>query len=292
MARGAAQAGRKQRAQQPQPKKPANTWEDQLFFSRLRRHAKVVYVFLALVFAVGFVAFGVGSGSNGISGILQNLNIFSGSGGGSSVSSRIKDDQKKIAAHPSVAANYTDIATLYQQRNDPASAIAALERGAKANPKNLEILGALASVYRREAETARTAAQNAQAAVNSTFFTQPGLNTSSTFGSVFTSDPVSQALKTKASTSFSKLQSTYSKAESAYQRLAAASKGSASESAAQLQLASIALEALNYTGQPTEIQVAIDAYKRYLQLDPHGANAAQARQTIKQLQSFLPKSHG
>ena len=172
MARGAAQARRKQAAQTQPKKKRQETWEDQLFFSRLRRHAKIAYVFLALVFAVGFVAFGVGSGSTGISGALQDL--FNGStGGGSSVDSRIKSDQKKLATNPGNAALYTDLATLYQQKNESSTAIRTLEAGAKANPKNLEILGALATAYRSNAEAAKTDAQNAQAALNSTFFTSP-----------------------------------------------------------------------------------------------------------------------
>ena len=43
-----------------EPKQPS--WEDQLFFSRLRNHAKWVFVLLAVVFAFSFVIFGVGSG--------------------------------------------------------------------------------------------------------------------------------------------------------------------------------------------------------------------------------------
>ena len=290
MARGAAQTRRKQPTE-TQPKKKrqaAPSWEEQLFFSRLRRHAKWAYILLALVFAIGFVGFGVGSGSTGISDAFSNL--FNGGGGGSSVDSRIKSDQKKLAKNPSNAALYTDLAALQQQKNESTAAIRTLESGAKANPKNLEILGALATAYRRDAETAKTDAQNAQAALNATFFTQPGLDTNSTLGSAFTSDPVSEALKTKASSSFQKLSTSYSKAESAYQRVATASRGSSSEASAQLQLASIALEALNFTGQPTEIQTAIAAYKRYLAIEPNGPNAAQAKQTIKQLQGFLPKS--
>ena len=34
--------------------------EDTLFFTRIRRHAKWMFVFLALSFAVGFVVFNVG----------------------------------------------------------------------------------------------------------------------------------------------------------------------------------------------------------------------------------------
>src|SRR6266550_9199736 len=107
MARGAAQAQRKRRPpEEPKrKKKAAPSWEEQLFFSRLRRHAKVMYVLLALVFAVGFVAFGVGSGSTGISDILRG-NFFGGSSG---TSSRIKDDQKKIKANPKNIDAYRDL---------------------------------------------------------------------------------------------------------------------------------------------------------------------------------------
>ncbi|MDX6507756.1 MAG: hypothetical protein QOG06_2400, partial [Gaiellaceae bacterium] len=63
MARGAAQARKPRPKPEPRRKKPAApSWEEQLFFSRLRRHAKVIYVLLALVFALGFVVLGVGSG--------------------------------------------------------------------------------------------------------------------------------------------------------------------------------------------------------------------------------------
>ena len=55
------------------PKQPS--WEDQLFFSRLRAHAKWVFVFLAAVFMLSFVVFGVGSGSGGIGDILQGSNV-------------------------------------------------------------------------------------------------------------------------------------------------------------------------------------------------------------------------
>jgi hypothetical protein len=99
MARGAAQAQRKRRPpEEPKrKKKAAPTWEEQLFFSRLRRHAKVMYVLLAVVFAAGFVVLGVGSGSTGIGDILQGK-LFGG--GGSSTSSQIQDKQKAIARSP------------------------------------------------------------------------------------------------------------------------------------------------------------------------------------------------
>ena len=42
-----------------------------MFFPKLRRQAKWMFVFLALAFGVGFVGFGVGGGGLGIGDILQ-----------------------------------------------------------------------------------------------------------------------------------------------------------------------------------------------------------------------------
>ena len=53
-----------------------------MFFMRLRRSTKPVFIFLALVFALSFVFLGVGSGSSGIGDLLRgNFHLF---GGGSS----------------------------------------------------------------------------------------------------------------------------------------------------------------------------------------------------------------
>ncbi len=45
--------------------------EDTMFFPKLRRNAKWVFLFLALVFALGFVGFGVGAGGVGIGDVLR-----------------------------------------------------------------------------------------------------------------------------------------------------------------------------------------------------------------------------
>src|ERR1043166_6385899 len=126
MARGAAQAQRKRpRPQQAKPKRKQKSWEDELFFARLRRHTKWMFVLLALVFGVGFVAFGVGSGSTGIGDILRG-NFFGG--GGDSVDSQIQAEPKKIPAKPGDMQPYIDLAGLYRQKQDTASAIRTLEQ--------------------------------------------------------------------------------------------------------------------------------------------------------------------
>jgi tetratricopeptide (TPR) repeat protein len=291
MARGAAQAQRK-RAQAAQPKrkqKAAPSWEEQLFFSRLRRHTKWVYIFLAVVFAAGFVLLGVGSGSGGVADVLSNL--FHGSSG-TSIGSQIKDDQKKIAAHPRNTAPYLDLATLYQQKQDQASAISTLESALKVKPKDLDVLSRLASIYQSQAENARNDAADAQAALAAENATPPGVDLSSNFGQAFTADPLSQALKTKVTDAFTRLGTSFQKAEAAYQRLATAARGTSQEANAQLQLASVARDTIQVSApasQPTHARIAIAAYKRYLQLEPKGVQANLARQTIAQLQAFLPQ---
>ena len=291
MARGAAQAQRK-RAQAAQPKrkqKSAPSWEEQLFFSRLRRHAKVIYVLLAVVFAAGFVVLGVGSGSTGIGDVLSNL--FKG-GSSSSLSSRIKDDQKKINAHPRNMAPYLDLATLYQQKGDTTSQIQTLESAANISPKNVDVLSQLASVYRAQAASAQTSFNDAESALATNDATPPGLfDINSTLGQAFTADPLSQALKTKATDEYTKLGTAFTKAERAYQRMATAARGTSQESTAELQLASVARDAFAlFTSQVTHAQIALAAYQRYLKLEPSGVQANLARQTISQLQAFLPKS--
>jgi tetratricopeptide (TPR) repeat protein len=293
MARGAAQARKRPRAQQQKPKsKPTRkqqSWEDQLFFARLRRHTKWMFVLLALVFAVGFVAFGVGSGSTGVGGIGDIFNsVFGKSSSG--IDSRISDDQKKLAANPGDTQTAIDLSTLYQQKQQSSQAIAVLKKTSNVKPKNLDVLNAIAGIYRNEASSAKNAAADAQNALASRAVTPPGLDMNSSIGQAFAGDPLSQDLRTKATTAFNNLATAYAKAETAYKDVAVAAKGTPQEPNAQLALAGVAIEAVQITGQTSDIQVAIDAYKRYLKLEPNGVSANQARQTLKQLEPFLKRS--
>jgi hypothetical protein len=292
MARGAAQAQRKRQAQaQPKKKKQqaAPSWEEQLFFSRLRRHAKIIYVLLALVFAIGFVAFGVGSGSTGIGDILRG-NFF---GGGSSTSSRIKDQQKKINANPQDIQAYLTLSSYYQQDNKDSQAASTLERAAKVEPKNLDVLNALARIKRGQAESLQNSWATAENALAESNLTPPGLEPNSTVGQALTSDPLSQQLKTAASDAYFKMTSAFTSAEDAYKRVATAARGTPQEANTQLQLASVAIEAIQTTGLSGgtgDVKTAIAAYKRYLKLEPNGVSAKQAKQTLAQLQALIPKS--
>jgi Tfp pilus assembly protein PilF len=282
MARGAAQAGRKQRPKEPpkKRKRAAPAYEQTMFFPRLRRQAKWVFVFLALVFAVGFVAFGVGSGSSGISDILRG-NFFGG--GGTSTSSLVKQKQKQIAQNPKDISAYLDLAGLYQQDQDETKALATLSRAEQVAPKNFDVLNRIAGIYSGQAELERQAAQNAQIVYFESTVSPPGLDPSSTLGQAISGDPYSDVLKTRANEAYSKMVSAFTKAETAYKKLVTAAAGTSQEANAQLQLAGAA----QISGDTT---TAVNAYTRFLKIAPDSPNALAVRQTLEQLKASLPQS--
>ncbi len=281
MARGAAQA-RRQRPKEPpkKRKRAAPAYEQTMFFPRLRRQAKWVFVFLALVFAVGFVAFGVGSGSSGISDILRG-NFFGG--GGTSTSSLVKQKQKQIAQNPKDVSAYLDLAGLYQQDQDETKALATLSRAEQVAPKNFDVLNRIAGIYSGQAELERQAAQNAQIVYFESTVSPPGLDPSSTLGQAISSDPYSDVLKTRANEAYSKMVSAFTKAETAYKKLVTAAAGTSQEANAQLQLAGAA----QISGDTT---TAVNAYTRFLKIAPDSPNALAVRQTLEQLKASLPQS--
>jgi Tfp pilus assembly protein PilF len=282
MARGAAQAGRKQRPKEPpkKRKRAVPAYEQTMFFPRLRRQAKWVFVFLALVFAVGFVAFGVGSGSSGISDILRG-NFFGG--GGTSTSSLVKQKQKAIARNPNDISAYLDLAGLYQQDQDETKALATLTKAEQVAPKNFDVLNRIAGIYSGQAELERQAAQNAQIVYFESTVSPPGLDPSSTLGQAISSDPYSDVLKTRANEAYSKMVSAFTKAETAYKKLVTAAAGTSQEANAQLQLAGAA----QISGDTT---AAVNAYTRFLKIAPDSPNALAVRQTLEQLKASLPQS--
>ena len=251
-----------------------------MFFPRLRRQAKWVFVFLALVFAVGFVAFGVGSGSSGISDILRG-NFFGG--GGTSTSSLVKQKQQAIARNPNDISAYLDLAGLYQQDQDETNALATLSKAEQVAPKNFDVLNRIAGIYSGQAELERQAAQNAQVVYFESTVSPPGLDPSSTLGQAISGDPYSDVLKTRANEAYSKMVSAFTKAETAYKKLVTAAAGTSQEANAQLQLAGAA----QISGDTT---TAVNAYTRFLKIAPDSPNALAVRQTLEQLKASLPQS--
>src|SRR3989337_2953408 len=134
-----------------QPKKPAAVTrradvvvEDTMFFPRLRRHAKWMFLFLAVAFGLGFVGFGVGAGGVGVG------DVFRGSGGSSGVPS-ISDSEKRVLDNPKDAQAFRDLATAHQAAGNTDDAIEALESFIALRPRNTDVLRELAGLYLAQA---------------------------------------------------------------------------------------------------------------------------------------------
>jgi hypothetical protein len=283
MARGAASTQRKQRPK-PDPKRSnkAPSWEDQLFFSRLRHHAKVIYVLLALVFIFSFVLLGVGSGSGGIGDALQN---FFGSNQGTSVGSQIHDKEKALDRSPQNVNLYLDLAGLYQSDSQEAKALATLRKARKVAPKNLDVLNQIATIYGAQAGRAGDNYRNQLAVYSENVTSPPGLDSSSSIGQALTSDPYTQGLQTQLNTAYTKVTGAYQKVAGIYKQAAQVAKGTSDEPNALLQWASAAQSA-------NDVGTAITAYQRFLKVAPDNPNAAAVQQTLAQLQASVTQPQG
>ena len=282
MARAAVKAKQAQRAK-AQPAKAAGRRgrrkhsgggnpNQQLFFSRLRRSAKVAYVILAVLFALTFAFLGVGSGSSGLDQLFCGINIFGGGSGGTSVSKALKEVQK----HPS----------------DP-EGLPRSRHGVRGEGRHRERDHRAPAVHEAEAEgregveRARRSRAHAGAEPPPPITRTPTRHSSSPRRAPPSCPPASSArhsARTRSSRPRRRRRTPpvrrrpedrarLRRCRLAYQKVAKLQPNNAN---AQFQLAQAAQQA----GQST---VAVTAYKAFLKLNPTSSSAAQIRALIKQL---------
>jgi Flp pilus assembly protein TadD len=245
-----------------------------MFFMRLRRSTKPVFIFLALVFALSFVFLGVGSGSAGIGDLLRgNFHIL---GGGGSSATSVSKAQDRIKKNPKDASAYRDLARAYEAKNQTDNAVTALDGYLRLRPKDVSVLSELAGLYLTKAEAARQQAIAAQAAAqNAPFYTPP---VSGKLASTLGQNPLdtSSAQASNAFTSaFEKMQGAYGSAVATYKKVAARSPN---DPTVQLELATAAKAAGDTT---TELA----AYERFVKLAPDDPTTPQVKQLIKQIRA-------
>jgi tetratricopeptide (TPR) repeat protein len=276
-------ARRKQRPKQQSrtivPRAPRRTQpqsiEDTLFFPKLIRSAKWMFVFLALVFAAGFVVFGVGSGQGtGLGDILQG--DFGGSSGGPSVSKA----REKVRKNPSDALAQRQLAEALVNDGRQAEAIGAYEQYLQLRPKDVDAKRTLAGLYLTRANNARLQYDQVRAQAEARglggLFGPPqdsafGRGLRGRIDQEFETQ-INQQLNSAATT----LQSSYSRASTIYQQIVATHPDD--EALLQLQLGDAAYQA-------RRIPLAIKAYQRFLKLAPDDTNAEYARQQIRTLKA-------
>jgi cytochrome c-type biogenesis protein CcmH/NrfG len=256
-------------------------WQEQLFFQRLRVHAKGIFLLLALVFALSFVFLGVGSGSSGISQALQSFFGSSTSSGAS-----ISGLQKKTQKNPLNAQAWRDLATAYETKQRTNDAIDALTQYVGLKPNDTGALTELGSQYNQLADGYATDYTNAQTAIAASTPAGAAFVPSSTspLGKAYTDtnalkDPVTAAVQSlansKESTAYSNYQQASANAESTFQKLV---KLTPKDANAQLELGQSA-------GAAQDTAVAIAAYQAFLKLAPNDPLASQVKTELKTLKA-------
>lgn len=284
MARGAAQTRRKaQKAASGTRKRAAArrppTVEQTMFFPRLRRQAKWVFVFLAFVFAAGFVFFGVGSGSTGLGDLLRgNFNIF-GNNGSSTNSSAVKHALAQTSAHPNDPNAWNDLATAYQTDGKLDQANTALLHVVKLRPNDTGALQRVAGFYETKYQTKASEAQALQQQVPLSIGSVLGVSSASPIGQALSNDPTSQQLTQKAQAAYTEATTALQKDAQLYKRLATLQRDDVNTQFHYAELADI-------TG---DTAAALAAYKLVVKLAPTDPAAQQARQRIRVLS---PATHG
>jgi tetratricopeptide (TPR) repeat protein len=250
--------------------------EKTMFFPRLRKQAKWMFVLLALCFAVGFVVFNVGSGGGGTG--IGDLLLLNQGGGSDQVSA--KEAREHITKNPKDVQAYRDLATALESDGDTDGAIGALEQYTGRRPKDVEAKRELAGLYLSRAERLRNQANAAQAEASSVLagaaFAAPS---DSQLGQALGQDPITKAVQSRVNERlndvYSRMQTEYRLALSVYEDLATLRPR---DPTVQLELAQAA-EAANDT------DAALAAYERFLKLAPDDPSAPAIRDRIEQLRS-------
>jgi tetratricopeptide (TPR) repeat protein len=246
--------------------------EDTMFFPRLRRHAKWMFLFLAVAFGLGFVGFGVGAGGIGIG------DVFRGSAGNAGVPS-ISDAEKRVSENPRDAKAFRDLATAHQAEGNTAEAIEALENLVALRPRNVDALRELAGLYLQQAQEAQGRAREADARAA---YLAPGATVAGTIqlgGRPLEPDPISTALSSQleqeVSSALSEAQQASARAVDAYRRMTVATPNDPN---VQLELAQAAQGA-------GDVGTAISAYEKFLKLAPDDPTAVEVRRILKLLRA-------
>ena len=110
-----------------------------MFFMRLRRGAKWVFVLLVFAFAFGFLFSGVGGGGGGDI-IEQLLGLRGGS-------DPLKTAQAAVKAHPKVIQNWNSLAQAYEAKQLNTKAIGAYEHVLKLKPGDQSTLSQIGGIW-------------------------------------------------------------------------------------------------------------------------------------------------
>ncbi len=242
-----------------------------------------MFVFLAVVFGLGYVIFNVGGSipGTGLGDVFQGLAQEGNTGPG------VDDSRDKIKDNPNDATGYRDLSMALQREGRNTEAIQPLERYVQMRPTDREALRQLGSLHMAQARVYEE--QGAIARAQLTELTggdvlTPGTQTP--FGQEFASPQItrleSEKYNQQLNQAYLGLQQEYKDATRVFEKLVAVTPDEleADEPLIFLQLAQAAQSA-------GDLKVAIKAYERYLVIAPDSASAKAVKAQLPQLRAAL-----
>ncbi|HEX5467478.1 MAG TPA: tetratricopeptide repeat protein [Gaiellaceae bacterium] len=273
MARAQAQ---RRRSASSRARRSASSAEDLMFFPKLRRRAKWVFLLLAIAFALGFVAFGVGTGVSGtsIGDVLRDFFTDSGSGAGDLDSAR-----KTAEANPKDADAQIAYANALQAAGQSTQAVDVLQKYTTENPKDANALRQLATLWGAIAVKARNEAQRASVDAAQASLARAPAPSDSPFLQQVQQNKIADVISTdannRASSANLRAQNAYREAAKSYEQLTLLTPDDPS---VFLQLGVASQSAADYDS-------AIAAYDRFLELAPDDASAPLVKRELKVLKA-------
>jgi tetratricopeptide (TPR) repeat protein len=258
----------------PKRSKPATpSYEQEMFFPRLRRQAKWMFVVLALVFGLGYVIFNVGGTipGTGLGDILQNA-------GGGSGRPDVGDAEANVRENPNDPAAKLALADALTQNDRSDEAIPVLEQYLDQRPKDADVVSRLAGLYMTEGAVHQQDAAIAQAEVQSA---NPGSAFAPADGLVAQLRTQGEATKALSSDANQRLSQASGEASLAFQQARDLYKRlgelTPDDSSVQFSLASASEQAGDY-------DTAIAAYKQFMKLAPDDPNVPAIKRQIQLLE--------
>jgi tetratricopeptide (TPR) repeat protein len=268
-----AQAARAQAVAKPRGRGHAsggNPNQD-LFFSRIRRRQKWVFMVLAVIFAVSFAALGVGSGSG--SGLEQMFSGLLGTG-----SDPVAKAQAEIKTNK--AKGYKDLASAYITKGDTLNAIDAMKSYLQVKPKDADSWTVLGGYQRNQGNVF---AGQYQQILQSEQIEAPGsaIKPSGKFGSALGTSPLDdyylKQLQGQTSGPYASAQTQYNESLTSYENAAKYTQGTKLEKAAAWYAV---YTAASYAGKQ---DIGLKALQQYVNLYPANPNLKSIEGACKSL---------
>jgi tetratricopeptide (TPR) repeat protein len=247
-----------------------------MFFPKLRRRAKWVFLALALAFGLGFVAFGVGAGGSGIGDYIADLlNREPATTEGVSA----EEARERLSKNPDDAEAQLALAEALQTEGKTEEAIAAFERYTALRPRDTDALQQLAALWDTKAVQAQERAAAAQVEAQATLFAADLRPTDSRLAQALGQDPITTVLQeetTRQSTAaLTEVQEAYRQEAAVYGKL---TKLLPEDPNMFYELG----RSSQFAGDSA---TAVAAYEQFLRLAPDDPNAPLIREQLKFLRA-------